>query len=322
MLTKWMMWWWELLKVFSESSLMTSAVGSLAGAWGGAYAIQRITERAKRRDMLLDELRTCCHAIDMAHGVGSTYLNLKKQHVRELRESYDELRHTIWDFHEQKEAGTLLPGMKLHVGIDFQFINQVQTRASYVETLVLEKISAPVRVRSAAVSLARCTEQLNVSIQQRNDLIPQLAASEESERIGRVFGLPIAQGRDNTYADYVDSIYQYTNDSIYFARVVVDDLTTYGKRVREAYQKQLPRKLRQDVMTVPRVVWTDPEYEGLIPPAENYASWYSGFVYRIPRTRGRRFAKLWYCSRKSLRTWSRKLAALQNILMTAIRRRP
>ena len=290
MLANWIASLWSVIKALAESNFMIAAIGSLAGAAGGAYAIQKISEHAKRRDMLLEELRMSCHAIDMAHGVCSTYMNLKKEHVLALKGDYERDRATVHRFAIRKQFG-LEERTILRVGMDYQFMNEMKTRAPNVETMVLEKISAPVRVRSAAVSLGRCTDQLNVSIVQRSELIPKLAAMEEGERVARTFGLPIPGGFDNAYGDYVGSIYQYTDDSIYFSRMVVDDLTIYAKHVRERYQRMLPRRSRRHVMMVPRVVWADPEYERFLPPAENYASWYTGFVYRVPGTKGQYLRK-------------------------------
>ena len=83
--------------------------------------------------------------------------------------------------------------------------------------------------------------------------------------------------------------------------MICDDLTIYGGRVREAYQKTLKRRERRHVMMVPVVHWTDQEHEGLLPPKENYSSWYTGFLYRVPHTKGRVLAKAWHALRRLVR---------------------
>ena len=80
---------WDNVKAFSNSKFVTAALGALAGAAGGAYAAQRIAERAKVREQLLQEARNSNAAIDLAHQICSTYLGLKEQHVRALKRTYD-----------------------------------------------------------------------------------------------------------------------------------------------------------------------------------------------------------------------------------------
>ena len=301
MLAVWLEWVWEWIKALAESTFALSAIGSLAGAWGGAYAIQRIAEKAKKRDGLLQELRTCCHAIEMAHNVGNTYIELKRQHVKALKELYDTQRAEVHALHAANAAGALPPGLQVHIAFESDLMNPVRTRAAYLESLVLEKMSAPVRPRSISVMLTRATEQLNETIELRNQVLSRLSQMSHQERFARMFGLPVPAGVDNLYRDYVDGIHQYTDDSIHFARMVGEDLYEYGKRVRKEYQDALPRRQRRDVMMVPVVYWTDEENAHLLPSKEKYTSWYTGFVYRIPRTKGRRFAKAWLWLRKAAR---------------------
>lgn len=52
---EWVQWLdWEALKLFANSNfgaaLIAGGIGSLAGAWGGAWAAQRIADRARRPD--------------------------------------------------------------------------------------------------------------------------------------------------------------------------------------------------------------------------------------------------------------------------------
>ena len=263
--------------------------------------MQRIADKTKKKETLLQELRACCHAIEMAHGVGSAHIGLKKQHVKGLKERYDEQRAHVHAIHAANVAGQLPPGAQLHVGLDCELMSAVRTRAAYLETLVLEKLSAPLRPRSLAVVLTRCTEQLNDAIGQRNEVVQRLPTMPMEERFARVFGLRLPEGFDNQYRDYVDASYQYTDDSIHFSRMICDDLTIYGGRVREAYQKTLKRRERRHVMMVPVVHWTDQEHEGLLPPKENYSSWYTGFLYRVPHTKGRVLAKAWHALRRLVR---------------------
>lgn len=91
---------WETAKSFGNSSFFTSFIGALAGAAGGAWAAQRIADKVKVRDQLLDEVRSCNIAIELAHGICSTFLNLKEQHVERLQEDYLAQRAIVHAHHE------------------------------------------------------------------------------------------------------------------------------------------------------------------------------------------------------------------------------
>jgi hypothetical protein len=265
---------WETAKSFANSNFFTSGIGALAGAWGGAYAVQRIADRAKRRDYLLQELRTCCAAMETAHGVGNVYTGLKNQHVGMLKARYDEQRATIHAINDARNAGAPAPAEPLYVGLDFGRLDAIRSRAAYLETLIMEKMSAPIRARSASAALTRSEEQLNECIAQRNDIIVRVQGMPDNERLARIFGLPLPNGVDNSYRDIVTGIYDYTDDCIHFSRVICEDLATHGHQLRKAYQACLRRGARRRVMQVPEVIW--PEGGDLIPSKHKYKSWYAG----------------------------------------------
>jgi hypothetical protein len=52
-------------------------------------------------------------------------------------------------------------------------------------------------------------------------------------------------GIDNTYRDAVDGIYQYTDDSIQFPRMICDELIDYGNRLRQRYKQQFRGSVRR-----------------------------------------------------------------------------
>ena len=78
MLAVWLAWVWEAIKAFSESTFALSAIGSLAGAWGGALCDPAYRGEGEKARRSMQELRTCCHAIEMAHSVGNTHIELKR----------------------------------------------------------------------------------------------------------------------------------------------------------------------------------------------------------------------------------------------------
>jgi hypothetical protein len=144
-------------------------------------------------------------------------------------------------------------------------MDPVRTRTSYLETLILEKMSAPTRARALAVELARCTDQLNENITHRNEALKRFQGMPHDERFARTFGLRVPEGSDNLYRDLLDGIYDFTDNSIHFSKMICDDLTAHGHRVRGAYQRCLRRGARRGVIKVPEVNWSDAEELGLMP---------------------------------------------------------
>ncbi|WP_339434386.1 hypothetical protein [Pseudomonas orientalis] len=75
---------WENIKGFANSSFTTS----LAGAFAGAIAAQRIAEKGKFRDELAKEFQATNAVISLAIGMAAQAMALKKQHVRALKSDY------------------------------------------------------------------------------------------------------------------------------------------------------------------------------------------------------------------------------------------
>ncbi|MGA8690272.1 MAG: hypothetical protein WB662_10285, partial [Methyloceanibacter sp.] len=97
---------WDNVKTFLNSKFVSSGLGALAGAAGGAWAAQKIAERVKLRKRLLQEVRNSNAAIELAQGICSTYLNLKEQHVRRLKQAYDEQKAAVQALYQGLQDGT------------------------------------------------------------------------------------------------------------------------------------------------------------------------------------------------------------------------
>jgi hypothetical protein len=71
---------------------ITAIVGSMAGAGAGAYGAQWIVARGKQRDELLTEIRNTNATIMVAVGICNTFLGIKRQNVKPLKDFYDAQR--------------------------------------------------------------------------------------------------------------------------------------------------------------------------------------------------------------------------------------
>src|SRR5262245_28848139 len=108
--------WGWLVKILQSENVWvgfcTAAVGSLADAWGGAHAIQRITERANRRETLRKEVVQTNSAIGQVRTLLETFLNLKLQLFRPMEQCFLELEEIVHEIEAARAAGRP-PGKKL-----------------------------------------------------------------------------------------------------------------------------------------------------------------------------------------------------------------
>jgi hypothetical protein len=73
----------------SPQKNFSTQIFSCAGAFAGAYGAQWIVARGKEREELLAEIRNTNATTVVALGICNTFLAIKKQHVKRLKESFD-----------------------------------------------------------------------------------------------------------------------------------------------------------------------------------------------------------------------------------------
>lgn len=301
---------WENAKAFLNSTFVASGLGALAGAAGGAWAAQKIAERVKLRQQLLQEVRNSNAAIELAQAVCSTYLNLKEQHVRRLKHAYDEQKASVQAHYQGVQEGTIAAGTQLDVGgLDLNTLANPPVRIDRLEDVVLGKLSVTGRPRIVIAMLAQSITQLAECVSHRNSLIAAYKALPgplNNDKIAFLFGLPRVGVIDTTFGDAVDALYEQTDDCIFFSKLLTTDMIRHGERTRRDFKR---RGVRGDVPGVTKISWEEPERKGLFPSEEEYATWLTGFRSRPARTYGRRAEKLTYGLKKLFRrsTFSRCL---------------
>src|SRR5215207_695948 len=106
---------------FANSNFATSLIGSLTGAFAGAA--QRIVERSKDRELLAKEIRQLNAATTLLSSVANTHITLKKQHVKRLRDEYEEEHRNVLGFLEARKAGRAPPQQTIDFKADMQTPN-------------------------------------------------------------------------------------------------------------------------------------------------------------------------------------------------------
>lgn len=296
----------------SAKDLFTAAIGSLAGAWGGAYAIQRIADNAKRREKLGTEVLACNAAIELCGSIGNTYASLKRQHVKDFAAQYERqycLVHTAVE--RGKRTGVIGP---VDIGeLDMAKFDTVRVRIERLEKVLTEQVNVGGRPVGLLNYLIMSIDNLNDCIRQRNDQVDRLKGKPNEEIVPVVFGLKGPEGTDKTYPDMVRGIARATDDCIVFTMQMCLDLEDYCERVRKHYLMSF----RGGVPRVSRVDFSAMERLGLMPDLASYSDLINAHVMAPRSTLGRRGAKAWLGVRRRLRAirWRGRRA------MSAVKRR-
>lgn len=311
MVERWLLGVWEVLSTFWNSNfgtaLISAAIGSLAGAWGGAAAAQRIADRSRRRTQLLDEIRGCNAGIDAVGSILNAFLNLKGQHLLEMKRSYEEHLGAIEVHRLGMEGGWIERGQRLDLRVDQETLPTMRVPVERLERVMLERTTLSGRPQGLASMVLQSVHLANDTIRARNELIDEFKRHPRDELVPLLFALPLPQGRgeDRRYKGCVEGLWKYANDVIYFGLELSRVLTKHGQRIEERFRKRYG-----DLPLKTSVMLDTPHSRELMPNPADYASWEGTYVALVPPTEGRKWRRRWYAARKAerrlfLKPWGR-----------------
>ena len=269
--------YWETLKSFGNSTFTTSLVGALAGAYFGARSAQRVAERSKVRDDLVKEIRNVNAATALSFGIVNGMLELKKQHVAQLKSSHNHDLQRHQEYMAKRESGEIQGNAPYALKIDFRKLPMVNQPISLLRDIVFGRLSTSGRALNLVASLEGALDSLNTSIAQRNHLIKMFEAGEfppGADLPAMYLSLPYNGGHVNQqYADIVGATASYTDDAIFFSCLLCKDIQEYGNGVAATFRTSLKK-------TPPRVFEVDfkqAEEGGLLPKDDEYKTWFTAF---------------------------------------------
>lgn len=267
---------WQDVKVFFNSAFFSAGFGSLAGALGGAYAAQRIVERAKRRDELLKEIRHTNATIMVAFGMCNSLLSLKKQHVKSLKEVFDIQKSELIDHLRKQQHGQIGENQAFEFKADLETLSLPPLPVETLQTQVFEKLSLVGRSVSLVITLIQTLHGLSASLEKRNQLIQAYkvnAPLKPREFPALYFGLRQGDYLNQEYPSTLDAIYHQTEGGIFFSQLLCKDMVEHGDHIvglfRKVYGKGAPRINRPD--------FSKAEEQNLMPNADNYTDWLTMF---------------------------------------------
>lgn len=269
---------WEAIKSFANSAFVTSLLGALAGAFAGATAAQRIAELSKHREELLREMRNTNAAIALAFGVCNTFLSLKKQHVKSLKENYDVQKASLLEFNRKRKTGEIQRDVAFKFQADLQTLQPQALPMDTLRIVVFERLSIVGRPLNLVVTLTQTAQCLEESLAKRNTLIEgyKTEFAKDSQGLAPLyFGLPYGEGHiDLGYPGTIDAIYSQTDDGIFFSNLLCKDLHDHGERLSDEFKK----KFKDDPPRISEVDFTTASAAGLMPDEKNYVDWVKAFV--------------------------------------------
>lgn len=265
----------EWLGNLGNTSFFTTVFGALAGAFAGAWAAQRIASRVKLREELQKELRNTNAGITLALTTANLVLALKKQHVRDLKKSYnaDCDRHKE---HMQKGATWEERGL-FELSLNLLNYQVLTPPLGTLQEIVMGRLSTSGRALASVTSLADAFGNLNYVIAMRNELIERMKEGKLPDGAkGEHFylGIPYAQGKTSgEYGTYVEGMASYTDDAIFFSLELCEDLLIHGKHIAEKHKK----KFGGEAPEVASIDLEQARKEDLLPMNEGYEGWRSSF---------------------------------------------
>jgi hypothetical protein len=268
---------WAATKAFANSNFVTSFVGAGAGAVGGAWAAQHIAARSKARDFLLEQIGSANAGIELAYGMCNSFLNLKEQNTKPLKDRHD-LQKAAIDAHRQGvHEGEIPREAQMEIGqIDYRTLTPFAVPYPTLQTIVFEKLSVKGRARPITAVLVQSIQSLDTLTNARNEYIKEFKAADLTinERVRLIFGLPDDNGNiDTTYCDLLEGMSSQADDCIFFSRTLCKDLVDYGENAR----KQFTRRYRGECPTISKPDFKKAEDKGLFPADDNYEDWITGF---------------------------------------------
>lgn len=266
----WLVNHWSEIKDF-----FIAIVGSLAGAFAGAYGAQRIIERAKLREDLIKEIRNSNATIMISFAVCNSILGLKKQHVKRIKETFDKQKKDFLDFQKKREERTV-SSSEFYFVADLQTLSLPKLPVEVQQKQVFEKLSIIGRPLSLTTTLTQTIHSFSASLEKRNQLIElfKSVGSNDPRFVTLYFGLPMNGHVNKEYPDMVDAIWHQTDDGIYFSKLLCQDLVEYGQSI----SKQFKRKFGKGSPSVNKPDFSKAENADLMPKDENYSDWTSMFV--------------------------------------------
>ncbi len=255
---------------FLNSDFAATLLATLVAAFAGAFGAHVIIEKTKRKQEQQRELRITNAAIMVSADICSLFLNLKRQHVKDLKQKFqdDIENYAIVSGRSQKKGW---PGQIFILQSNLTTLDPVRIPGEILVRQVFEDISPGQRAYTLTNTLIRSAHSLNRFINLRNEFGQKMKGLDNNDICNLYLGLPDEQGHvDRTYTDSVKHICNLTDDCIFFSKTLTNDLVEHGELLKTRLGKGAPR--------VNKPNFSNAEKEGLVPDLQRHKDWLGMFV--------------------------------------------
>jgi hypothetical protein len=266
----------EFIGVALNSGFSTALLGSLAGAFAGAIAAQRIVENSKLREELLKEFRNTNAATMTAATACNSALALKRQHVKPLYDQFHRDKAAVLEFNAHRASGQRQGNTPFHFTWDMRTFTAPVIPIESLQDLLFNKVSIAGRPLALVCAIDEAYHNLRSAIALRDAVVEKTKSSviPEEHKPFYYFGFQLPNGNTNQeYPDLVDGIQSYLDDMAFFTQLLCADLTLHAK----ALHARLARKVRESVPRPTEVDFEPAKASGLIPPDSRYDQWLRAF---------------------------------------------
>jgi hypothetical protein len=228
------------LSTLLDTRFLTALPSALAGAGLGAWTAQWIAARNKKTDERLKEIRAASAAATIAYGITDDMLDMKHQVIKPVVDQFETDRERFI----QADALPKPPGATtITFSVSMPFFRFHWSPAKDLQDIVFDDVSAPMRPMMVLPALTRALSTLDILAADRNEMIKHF---QDIQKAGKqidphaFYGVPSPKGGvDKRFADTLQHISQFTDNTIIFSHLVGDDLRDYALALRQTLPKAM-----------------------------------------------------------------------------------
>lgn len=260
------------MAVLFSSDFMLALLAAAAGAYFGAIGAQQISDKRRKQDLLLSEVREINAAIAISATICNQALVCKKQLTAPLLQQFLKDKELVVDALSKTPRGTV-PS----VSLDMNTFSAPALPIKELTGLMFDRITCTGKELSALSMLNQSFDYFEKAIARRDALIERFRTGQVPKALHAqyYFGQPLPE---NVVSNEVEDIYKIFNDCAddlaYFSSIICDELISLGHKKHVKLKKFMGEN-------VPKITTFDlspAKASGIFPNENNYSDWERGFA--------------------------------------------
>jgi hypothetical protein len=258
---------------FADRNVLGQIITAFASAFAGAYGAQWIAEKTKSKSDLVRELRETNAALALAGAICNIHATNKSQSVRPQKVEYEKQLALVQLHAALPPEARAITG-PLHMQFDLRQFQLPILPDDRLLAILFEKVSITDRALHVATTLCQEIAELRKTFERRNEVIGRFPSLTDDQKARLYFGLQDSNGHvDENYRNSVSSIYDKTDNCIFFSWLLCQDLHLHGAKISKHIGKMPWRR----APSAHRASFAVAEQNGLMPPFEQYKDWVGGY---------------------------------------------